>query len=138
MAGPLPVDSMSGRRVLVVEDDYFIANEIQAWLTDIGCEVFGPFCDLREPVDMAHMQPLDAAVLDVNLSGQTVYPLASKLLYRHVPVLFVTGYGTESISPQFRAIPRLTKPIFARQLQQAVFDLVCQNASESQDRGVGG
>jgi CheY-like chemotaxis protein len=111
-------------RVLVVEDDYFIANDVCETLADMGCDVVGPYATIEEATAAVESESVDAAVLDVNLSGAPVYPLASKLLGRRVPLLFVTGYSPEIISQKFAAVPRLTKPILPRQLQKAVARLI--------------
>jgi len=117
---------LQGRRVLVVEDDYFIASDIDQCLTNLGCEVVGPYPTVEDAVSSLETRAPDAAVLDVNVAGQAVYPLARTLIRRRIPTLFVTGYDEASISPRFRAVPRLTKPLMARELQKAMASLVAQ------------
>lgn len=115
---------LSGCRILVVEDDYFVADTVGDVLKDIGCEVLGPFSSIEETMQKIGDELPDAAVLDVNLSGRTVYPLAQALLQRNIPVLFVTGYDRSNIHRKFQSVPRLAKPVDANQLQQAVSRLV--------------
>jgi CheY-like chemotaxis protein len=117
-------------RVLVVEDDYFIATDVRDSLEQMGCDVVGPFATIEEAAAAIESQSLDAAVLDVNLSGDAVYPLAHKLIGRRIPLLFVTGYSPENISRQFAAVPRLTKPIMQRQLQRAVARLIADRQDD--------
>ena len=121
---------LSGCRILVVEDDYFIADNVRNILNDVGCAVVGPFSSIEETMQKIGDQVPDAAVLDVNLSGRAIYPLAQTLLRRKIPVLFVTGYDPSSIHRKFRSVPRLAKPVDARQLQQAVARLILNPQAE--------
>lgn len=121
-------------RILVVEDDYFIASDVRESLQDMGCDVVGPYPTIEEAAAVVEREALDAAVLDVNLSGNAVYPLARQLIGRRVPLLFVTGYSPDIISRKFDAVPRLTKPIMPRQLQKAVARLI---ADDRGDQSVG-
>jgi DNA-binding response OmpR family regulator len=123
-------------RVLVVEDDYFIASDVRDSLEEMGCDVVGPYATIEEATAAMESESLDAAVLDVNLSGDAVYPLAGKLMGRRVPLLFVTGYSPEIISQKFAAVPRLTKPIMPRQLQKAVALLIADHQGD-QDQSQG-
>jgi len=79
-------------------------------LSDMGAEVTGPMASLPEAFG-ALSQPFDAALLDVNLAGEAVYPLADELVRLHVPIIFLTGYESASIEPKFAGAPVLTKPI---------------------------
>jgi two-component SAPR family response regulator len=115
---------LQGYSVLLVEDDYFIASDMRDSLEDLGCHVMGPFASVEEPLGALETRTPDAAILDVNLSGDAVYPLASALRDRKVPMLFVTGYDPKSIHDQYRSVPRLMKPINGRQLQKAVMGLI--------------
>jgi PAS domain S-box-containing protein len=88
--------SLQGRRVLVAEDEPTLAMELQAALTGLGCEVLGPATTVEEGLSLALREGprgIDIAVLDVNLHGRTVFPLAEMLQERGVPVLYATGYG---------------------------------------------
>ena len=140
--------TLRGRHILLVEDDYFIAQEFHDWLVEIGFDVIGPFSSIGEPIALietnAPETALDAAVLDVNLGmhenlgTQTVYPLARRLLMSRIPILFVTAYAPENIDPEFRAVPRLSKPLTARQLQQTVARLFLPEDADSFHRRNGG
>lgn len=122
-------------RVLVVEDDYFIANDVCETLADMGYDVIGPYPTMEEAALALEREAVDAAVLDVNLSGNAVYPLAHQLMGRRVPLLFVTGYSPDIISRQFDAVPRLTKPIMPRQLQKAVAGLIAGGQGDQSHGG---
>jgi two-component SAPR family response regulator len=115
---------LQGYSVLLVEDDYFIASDMRDSLEDLGCHVMGPFASVEEPLGALDARTPDIAILDVNLSGDAVYPLASALRARKIPMLFVTGYDPRSINDQYQSVPRLMKPINGRQLQKAVRGLL--------------
>jgi DNA-binding response OmpR family regulator len=85
--------SLAGRRVLLVEDEMLIAMVIEAALEDEGVEVVGPFGRLAQAIEAAEREQVDVALLDVNLAGQYVYPVADILEGRGIPFLFLTGYG---------------------------------------------
>lgn len=127
---------LSGCRILVVEDDYFIADTVSSVLTDIGCAVVGPFSSIEETKQEIGNDLPDAAVLDVNLSGRTIYPLAKVLMQRKIPVLFVTGYDPSTIHRKFRSVPHLVKPVNADRLQHAVAQLILNPRREDNpDKG---
>lgn len=108
------------RRVLVVEDEYLVACALEIALLDAGFAVVGPANSLQAAWRLALSEPFDAAVLDVNLRGETVYPLAEELAERGVPLLLATGYGDAAIPERFAATPRLRKPFDANALTQAL------------------
>jgi DNA-binding NtrC family response regulator len=100
---------LEGKRVLLVEDHYVVATEMAAMLRRFGAVVVGPFAEL-EPA-MAASVDCDLALLDVNLRGAAVFPLAGDLLDRDIPVGLVTGYETAVLPPRFRDLPRVEKPV---------------------------
>jgi two-component SAPR family response regulator len=84
---------LKGKRILVVEDEALIAVMVEDMLIEMGGEVIGPAATIDDALDMAREHTLDAAVLDVNVRGQRIDPVAEALMARGVPVLFATGYG---------------------------------------------
>ncbi len=101
---------LAGKRVLIVEDEYFIAADIGRALA--GCEavVLGPAGDIDKAMALLDAGPVDAAVLDVNLDGRRSFPIADRLAARSVPYLFVTGYDGWALPENHRGAPRLSKP----------------------------
>ncbi|KMO27698.1 hypothetical protein VQ02_32650 [Methylobacterium variabile] len=97
-------------RVLVVEDEYFIADDISRALIRHGVEVVGPVPTVQEAWALLGSRPLDLAVLDINLRGELVYPLVAELTARGVPMVFATGYDTAAIPTDYGAIPAWSKP----------------------------
>lgn len=84
---------LRGKRVLVVEDEALIAVMVEDMLIDMGSEVVGPAATIATALELARTEELDAAVLDVNVRGERIDPVAEVLMARGIPVLFATGYG---------------------------------------------
>jgi DNA-binding response OmpR family regulator len=97
-------------RVLVVEDEYLVAVLIKEILESAGCIVMGPIPRLSQALDAVDHDTYDAAVLDVNLAGERIDPVAKALSSRNVPFVFVTGYGANVLPGEFKARPRICKP----------------------------
>jgi CheY-like chemotaxis protein len=106
-----PAQTPAGR-VLVVEDEMLVAMELCAQLSSHGWDVVGPASTLEEALGIVAREPLpSAAVLDVNLKGQAVYPLADLLRSRDIPILFCTGYeGVDAHFSEHRVIRKPTDP----------------------------
>ncbi|OAF10028.1 hypothetical protein AYJ54_12675 [Bradyrhizobium centrolobii] len=103
---------LTGRRILVVEDEYFLADDIGKTLRALGAEVAGPVGHIEDAVGILHGGGiLDAAVLDVNIRSELIFPLARELRARKVPFVFTTGYDRISIGPEFQDVPLWEKPI---------------------------
>jgi two-component sensor histidine kinase/DNA-binding response OmpR family regulator len=105
------VRSMAARRVMIVEDEALVALVLADQLTDMGVSVVGPCGSVAAAKAAVAETDLDAAVLDVNLGGELVYPVAELLQAKGIPFIFVTGYGQESIDKKFAYAPVLEKPI---------------------------
>jgi CheY-like chemotaxis protein len=116
-----PQPSLSGRRVLVVEDEFFLADDLVQAITQLGAEVLGPVPTRDEALDLlATAGPIDLAVLDINLEDEAVYPVADLLVARGVPFLFATGYSRALVPTQYQHVPRWEKPFDAQTLAQAL------------------
>lgn len=104
---------LQGLRILVVEDDFIVAFDMQMMLEEQGARVLGPAATLMQARAVVANETPQLAVLDVNLSGEFVFPLAEELLARGVPFLFATAYADdERLFPATaRDIPRLAKPV---------------------------
>ncbi|MEZ2141851.1 response regulator [Bradyrhizobium sp. DN5] len=111
-ASSLAGTPLTGRRILVVEDEYFLADDIGNALRMLGAEIAGPVGHIEDAVAMLHNGGvLDAAVLDVNIRTQMIFPIARELRARDVPFVFTTGYEKISIEPEFQDVPLWEKPI---------------------------
>ena len=100
----------AGRRVLVVEDESLVAMLLETILEDMGCETVGPAATIDEGLRLAADPRLDAALLDVNVSGRQVFPIAAALKDRGVPFVFSTGYGEGGLPDEWRGHATLQKP----------------------------
>jgi CheY-like chemotaxis protein len=113
--------ALLGRRVLVVEDDMMIAMMVEDMLTDLGCAVVGPANGLTQGQALADDGgAIDAALLDVNLGAETVFPLADRLRARGVPLIFSTGYGEGGLRESDRGCAVLRKPYRASDVAAAL------------------
>jgi DNA-binding response OmpR family regulator len=116
---------LTGRRILVVEDEYLIASEVKRWLLAAGSEVLGPVPSADQALDLIEALRPDAAVLDVNLGeGDDAYPVADKLGVLGVPYLFATGDVKLADTSIYRNRPRLEKPFVARELVLALTEIL--------------
>jgi PAS domain S-box-containing protein len=106
----------NGGNVLLVEDESLVAMMIEEVLSELGLRVIGPYATIHQALRAAKEIPVDAAVLDVNLAGQSVYPVVDLLIEKRVPVAFISGYGAESLDPRYAHIPFVQKPIDRRML----------------------
>ena len=111
---------MQGNRLLLVEDEALTGMMMSDMLTELGFDVIGPFGRLADAMAAVGREDFQAAVLDVNLDGEMVYPVADAVLARGVPFVFVTGYSAEGIDRRFARVPVLQKPI-ERQMLQSIF-----------------
>jgi DNA-binding response OmpR family regulator len=100
------------KRILLVEDEYFIASDLRRLLEQHGITVVGPVGGLEAGLVLAE-EDLDAAVLDVNLEGAYSFPIADRLADRAIPFMFVTGYDDWALPACYRDIPRVAKPFAA-------------------------
>ena len=109
------VPDISEKRILVVEDEYFQADDIRRSLTLAGASVVGPVPSVQGALDQLNEETPHAAILDINLNGGKSFEVAERLDAMDVPYLFLTGYDLWSIPHHLHAAPRLTKP--AREIE---------------------
>ena len=113
---------MKRLRILVVEDEGLVAMLIEDMLDDLGCEVACSASSVAQALKwLDDGGEADAALLDVNLGGETVWPVADALAARGKPFAFTTGYGRLD-EPRFEGSPLLGKPIKGEQLEQVLRD----------------
>ena len=114
---------LAGLRVLVVEDEMMVSMLIEDMLTDLGCTVVGPAARLDEAIELATTSEIDCAVLDVNLGGQPIFPLADLLRERGRPFAFATGYGDAGVRDVDKGTPVLQKPFREGDLARVLGEL---------------
>ena len=113
--------NLQGLRILVVEDEYLIADDLRDTLLDAAAVVLGPVPTVEAAKTVIQKEPvIDAALLDINLGDRDAYPIAAELLRRQVPFIFATGCEPWVIPAAFQVVPRLEKPLTSRALLDAV------------------
>lgn len=113
--------SLRNCAILVVEDEYLLADDLCGQLTESDAIVIGPAATVEEgQALLRETAVLNGAVLDVNLRGEPVFPLADELAVRQVPFLFTTGYDAAAIPKRFQDVPRCEKPLNMSQLVAAI------------------
>jgi two-component SAPR family response regulator len=108
---------LRGKRVLVVEDEALIAVMVEDMLLEMGSEVVGPAVTIEGALALARQETLDAAVLDVNVRGERIDPVAEALMARGVPMLFATGYGEVRLAS---GMPVIDKPYTQEKLARGL------------------
>jgi CheY-like chemotaxis protein len=111
------------RRILVVEDEYFIAEELREALDRLGATVVGPVPTGEKALALLKSEPIDMAVLDINLRGEMSFAVADALEERGIPFVFATGYDHTAVPERYRDIPHWAKPFDPEQLVLTALDL---------------
>ncbi|RZJ17727.1 MAG: response regulator [Brevundimonas sp.] len=116
-----PQTGIEGRRVLIVEDESLVAMLLETILEDMGCAPVGPASTVEEGVRLVQAEAeLSCALLDVNVAGTTVFPVADALKARGVPFVFSTGYGEGGLPDEWRGHPTIQKPFTEATVREAL------------------
>lgn len=107
---------LKGTRVLIIEDEPLVTLDIEMHLTGAGCGVVGPAPSIDRAIRLIEMGEFDFALVDANLHGEQVEPVAEMLVERDIPFCFATGYGRDGLPEKFRAYPVLAKPFSGEQM----------------------
>jgi CheY-like chemotaxis protein len=110
-------------RVLVVEDEVLVAVMLEGMIAELGHELIGTAAALEQALAMAQRDTFDFAILDVNLNGKEVGPVAGVLTSRGIPFAFCTGYGQRRLPEPYRGRPTLWKPFQRRDLEKIVSEI---------------
>ncbi|AWN37178.1 response regulator [Methylobacterium radiodurans] len=114
--------AFAGRAVLLVEDDYFIVKHLRRRLQQEGALTLGPASNVPDALDLVHRVPrIDAAVLDINLQGEMVFPVADALAARGVRFVFATGYDPVEVPARYAGVRHCSKPVDLASLAEALF-----------------
>lgn len=118
---------LSGRRVLVVEDEFLVLMMIEDMLADLGCGSVFTAPSVPKALALIEAQPFEVAMLDVNLGGEKSFPVADALAAREVPFLFATGYDDHSLTEAHRGRKVLKKPFRRQELGKVLIDLLSRS-----------
>lgn len=112
-------------RILVAEDEYLLADEMTQDLADAGADVIGPAASVRDAIGLLEeTREVDGAILDINLGGELVFPVADALHARNVPIVFTTGYDAETMPARYARFPRCEKPISVGRVLAALTEAI--------------
>lgn len=118
-------NALQGRRILVIEDESLVAMLLETILDDMGCTVVGPESNVDDGLIAATTEAsLDAALLDVNVAGREVFPIAEALRTRGVPFVFSTGYGEAGLPEHWRGNPTIQKPFTEGAIRDALMKVM--------------
>lgn len=116
---------LDGKRVLVIEDEYYIADDLRRILEAVGAEIVGPLSTLEKAHQALDEDRFDCAVIDLNLHGESALPIADRLNEAGRSFAIATGYGSGSVPDRLKDVPRVEKPFDAPALLQLVGQLSC-------------
>ena len=117
---------LNGHCVLIVEDEYFLANDLEREFKRAGISIVGPVPSLAQAMALVQDKAIDLAVLDIALDGDKVYDVADALIGRDVPVLFVTGYDRNDIPSRYADVPLCQKPVGAGEVIAALGRIIAE------------
>ncbi|MBR0760710.1 response regulator [Bradyrhizobium japonicum] len=116
---------LHGCRVLVIEDEYFLANDIEEALKSHGARIIGPYAELEAACRRAEQDHFDVAVVDVNLRNKKAWPVADELVRQGIPFIFCTGYNATVIPERFADVSVWQKPIDVLKIVEDI-ELLCR------------
>ena len=110
--------------MLLVEDETLITMLLEDVLMDLGCSVAGSAATLRQAEDLAGTTDADVAILDVNLGGDPVFPVAERLVARNIPIVFASGYGASGLPDRWQGFATLPKPFMPDQVEVVLLQVL--------------
>lgn len=119
-------------RILIVEDEAMISMLIEDMVVDFGCEVVGPAARLDHALTLALQEDFDLAVLDINVDGTVIYPVADVLRFRGIPFIFATGYDFRTLPQRFQGSPTLSKPFSYQNFIDMLSDALARSLDEKE------
>ena len=129
--------SLNDLRVFVVEDEALVAMNLEMILEDLGCQVIGPAMRFERALAMVDDGlKADAAILDVNVAGREVFPLADRLQELDVPLVFATGYDNSGFPEKWRSNPALRKPYTMEDVERALKQTLASRDAGRSDSAV--
>ncbi|MBV9841344.1 MAG: response regulator [Sphingomonadaceae bacterium] len=125
---------LAGTRLLIVEDEYYLADDAKSALSEVGAEVLGPVATVSDARDLIEGGgAIDGVLLDINLRGEMAFEVADTLQSRGIPFAFVTGYDSGTLPERFSGTESLQKPVDPRQLVSVFGSLAASRKSNPTD-----
>jgi DNA-binding LytR/AlgR family response regulator len=122
------LNPLAGSKLLIVEDEYLIAQDLVYGPRREGIDVLGPYSSIASAIDVVHATDnIGAAILDLNIHGRVAFDLAEKLAERNIPFIFYTGYDSVIVPDKFRQVSRVRKPADWSEIKRALF---CSHETE--------
>lgn len=115
------LELLRGKHILIVDDDYLVADQTRQELEECGAVIVGPVPSVDQALELLETLRIDAAILDINLDGEKVYPLADRLSERRIPFVFATGYETSAMPGKYRGFALCEKPAELVVIARALF-----------------
>jgi CheY-like chemotaxis protein len=120
--------ALRDRRILVVEDEYLIAMNLQDGLENVGSVVLGPVPSVEKAIKKIESEPhIDAAVVDVNLGGALAYPVADMLAARKIPFVFTSGYEDTALRSRYSGVKNCPKPYLFQAIEEALVEAMSRS-----------
>ena len=116
-------DDRAGRRILLVEDSPVVAPFTADLLEELGCSVVGPAPNMAAARELIENEEFDAAIMDIHMRGERVFPLCEALEARRVPFILTSGYADWQIPDKWEDRPRLQKPYTIEEVRRALLAL---------------
>lgn len=124
MHDPIVDKPLLGCRILIVEDNFLLAETVADVLEGVGARIVGPFVTMVEALErLTELTAIDGAVLDIGLDGQQSYPLAEALQTTGIPFLFLTGVERHDLPKQFARTPHVLKPFSEEKLIRRLVEI---------------
>ena len=120
----VPMQDQRQYRVLIVEDEAMVSILIEDMVCDLGGQVVGPAANFEQGMTLALEADFELAILDVNVDGLVVYPIADVLRHRNIPFIFMTGYDSSVIPQRYRHNCVLSKPFSHQIFSEAMAELL--------------
>src|SRR5689334_10901070 len=119
---------LTGRKIMIVEDEYFLADDLAREFARQGAEIVGPLGEVADAIELLQAGTrIDAALLDINVRNQLIFPLARALRQRRIPFAFTTGYDKGWVDPEFADVPLCKKPFDMAAVASCLIGLMPQS-----------